>query len=145
MTAIAYNPQVLSGNVVSGPATVALDVPTGKHLSAIVLYTAANNHQVTITSVKPYLNKAQTAVGSALYFVQSSTSVPVNTITLASTTTYRGDMYHVLIHKAPAVGSAAQLGAIGPVSAYGFQVTITTTAAAGSGSWKLAGVSEVSC
>lgn len=144
MAAIAYNPvQVKSSNVSSGPQTFTVDVPTGRRLTAMALSTAANNKQVVITSVKPFVNKAQTVVGSSQYFINASTSVPVTSVTLASTSTTRGDLYSLLIHKVPAVGDSATGVQLGPISAYGFQVVVTCTASGGSGSWNLAFVSEV--
>jgi len=142
MSAIAYNAsQSKTAGVSAGPTTFTVDVPTGDRLNAVILRTAANNKAVALTSVKPFLDKAQTVVGSAAYFVSAATSLPVATISLAITSTTRGDLYHVITHKPAAGGSLGPSAHTGIVSAYGFQVTVTCTASGGTGNWYFSAIS----
>jgi len=139
MAAIAYAvDQSKTAGVSAGPTTFTIDIPTGKRLGAIALSTAANNKAVTITTVKPFVNKAQTVVGAALFMTAASTSVPLTTQSLAITSTTRGELYCVYAHK-PSLSSGNPFGAL---SAYGFQVTVTCTAAGGSGNWYFNAVVE---
>ena len=112
----------LSGTNADGDVTVALNIPPGRLLVAMVLRTTGTTTG-TIFSLKQYVNEAQTEISTeAVSMALATSGVPVTTVTVPLGT--NGE--HVHIYPAGSL-----LAPPGNYSIYGFAVVVNITGAGG--------------
>lgn len=120
------------GNVADGNATFDLNIPSGMSLQTVYVQGAANNHGVKI-QIAPYVAKSHLIVGTNMRMTIPSSATALTSYTLAATSTVAGE--YLSVHQ-----NSGALLLPGVTSAYGFKLTVTTTAAAGSGSYYIGAI-----
>lgn len=116
----------ITQTVTSGTVTLSVQGDPGAYHVGVAVWVSGTDQDV-VFKAHPYVNKAQTVVGSSLNVLPTGSTTAATLITVSSTSTPTGDVYSF-------VSGGDQYAMAAPiVLPYGVRVTVTTTAT--SGTW----------